>query len=110
LIEILDALFAELERQLTGWFGKKKRSRELIAQIRIELSTLKARADVQDTEIREAEAKEVRDSQGIGLKAGYPGLAAKAQADLAELSTVETERKYSQNRNKFGSLICGCRN
>ena len=34
LIEILDALFAELEKHLTGWFGKKRRSRQLITGIR----------------------------------------------------------------------------
>ena len=30
LIEILDALFHELENNLSGWFGKKRRSRQLI--------------------------------------------------------------------------------
>jgi hypothetical protein len=39
LIEILDALFRELEHHLTGWFGKKKRSRDLIAGIRREKGT-----------------------------------------------------------------------
>lgn len=34
LIEILDTLFAELERHLSGWFGRKRRSRELLSQIR----------------------------------------------------------------------------
>src|SRR6516162_6158128 len=38
LIEILDALFAELQKHLTGWFGKKKRSRQLIQGIRSELA------------------------------------------------------------------------
>src|SRR6266702_2233007 len=37
LIEILDAIFEEFERNLTGWFGRKKRSRELIQGIRLEL-------------------------------------------------------------------------
>src|SRR2546430_7212918 len=68
LIEILDALFAELQHQLTSWFGKKKRSRELIVQIRKELNELKARSDQQAAEVREAEAKEVRDSQSGGIK------------------------------------------
>jgi predicted AAA+ superfamily ATPase len=38
LIEILDALFGELEKHLTGWFGKKKRSRTLIQEIRRQLN------------------------------------------------------------------------
>ena len=37
LIEVLDVLFAELESNLSGWFGKKRRSRELIAEIRLDL-------------------------------------------------------------------------
>ena len=47
LIEILDALFAELERHLTGWFGKKRRSRHLIQNIRKELAGLRKAADLQ---------------------------------------------------------------
>jgi len=52
LIEILDALFHELEQHLSGWFGKKKRSRDLIAGIRKELGTLRTRADTQEQSIR----------------------------------------------------------
>lgn len=63
LIEILDALFAELEARLTGWFGRKKRSRELLPQIRQELNALRAKADEQETQIREAEEKQVKESQ-----------------------------------------------
>lgn len=33
LIEILDALFGELEKHLSAWFGRKKRSKELIRKI-----------------------------------------------------------------------------
>jgi hypothetical protein len=37
LIEILDALFAQLEEDLHGWlwFGRKKKSRDLIVKIRL---------------------------------------------------------------------------
>ena len=48
LIEILDALFGELEKNLPGWFGRKKRSRELIGQIRADLGQLKEGADEAD--------------------------------------------------------------
>lgn len=104
LIEILDALFAELESRLTGWFGKKKRSREVIIQIREELKALRAKADQQDTEIREAEANEVKDSQGGGLELRSAPLAVNVGTDLSELSKVEIERKYLQNQNKIRDL------
>ena len=49
LIEFLDAVFAEMERHLTGWFGRKKRSRDLIKGIRNSLAKLR-RADDERTE------------------------------------------------------------
>lgn len=64
LIEILDALFGELEQHLTGWFGKRRRSRTLIAEIRKELGTLRTRADTQEQSIRESIASE----KGASLK------------------------------------------
>jgi len=41
LIEILDALFGELEKHLPRWFGRKKRSKDLIADIRAHLALSK---------------------------------------------------------------------
>ena len=52
LIEILDALFRELERHLTGWFGRKKRSRDLVKQIREDLSKLRVSADSLEESVR----------------------------------------------------------
>jgi hypothetical protein len=105
LIEILDALFAELQVRLTGWFGKKKRSRELIAGIRNDLKQLRTKADRQNTEVREAEAKEVRDSQKAEVSVGNVGaLSITAGEDLGESSRVETERKYLLNEDKIRDL------
>lgn len=105
LIEILDALFAELEAQLTGWFGRKKKSRDLIARIRGELGDLRHAADRRSTEIREAEGKEVRDSQKGSFHVGHKGVAsAIAGEDLDQLSKVEIERKYLQEEDKIRKL------
>ena len=40
LIEILDALFRELERHLSGWFGVDRKSKQLIQKIRSDLTTM----------------------------------------------------------------------
>jgi hypothetical protein len=104
LIEILDALFAEIQRQLTGWFGKKKRSRELIIQIRKELKALRKMADKQDMEVREADEHSIKDVQKTGVKAGNEIVGVSASSDLSELSKSEVERKYSQNISKIRDL------
>jgi hypothetical protein len=104
LIEILDALFAELEKQLRGWFGKKKRSRELIGQIRKELQGLREKADQRETEIREAESTESRESAKAETSLGYGPLSAKVSGDLIDSGKREIERKYKLNQDKIGEL------
>src|ERR1700686_666590 len=59
LIEILDQLFGELEKNLTGWFGRKRRSRELIQGIREQLARLKRNPDERTTKVREANSAEL---------------------------------------------------
>lgn len=104
LIEILDALFARLESELTGWFGRKRRSRQLISDIRRQLSELKIKADTQDTEVREAEANKLTSATNAEAGVGHAGISAKVAAELSELSSVEVERKYTHNRNKIREL------
>lgn len=48
LIEILDTLFKELGSQRRAWFGRKKRIRQLIAQVRRELNELREQDDRRD--------------------------------------------------------------
>lgn len=104
LIEILDALFAELQTQLSGWFGKKRRSRELIVEIRKELRELQKKSDRQDTQVRESESNETKDSQSAAVKAGGTAIGAQANQELSELSKVEVERQYTHNRDKIRDL------
>src|SRR5713226_7202212 len=70
LIEILDRLFAELEKNLPGWFGKKKRSRVLISEIRSELSSLQERADEVDTKVKETASTEESSRAAFGIPVG----------------------------------------
>ncbi len=104
LIEILDALFAELQRQLPGWFGKKKRSRELIIQIRSELKELQKKADQQEAEVREAQERETKDSLKTEVNVGKSVAGLKMSSDLSELSKSETERKCFHNESKIRDL------
>lgn len=104
LIEILDALFGELEKQLPGWFGKKKRSRELIGKIRRELQELREKADRRETDIREAETAESRNSEKTQIALGSGPLSLRASDDLSDTGKREIERKYKLNQDKIREL------
>ena len=104
LIEILDALFGEIEKHLSGWFGRKKRSRDLIADIRAHLHGLRGKEDAQQREVRESEAREAKDGRKAeaGVTAGPARLA--ITDDLFESARLETERRYTEHEDKIREL------
>ncbi len=104
LIEILDALFSEMEKNLTGWFGKKRRSRELIARIRGELRGLRIKEDRQEKEVRESEATEAKDGHKAEAAATIGGAKFGIVEDLSEFTTREIELRYRINEDKIREL------
>ena len=53
-LRFLHTLFAELEDNLSGWFGKKKKSRQLISGIRKNLQRLRHQEDEQEAKVTES--------------------------------------------------------
>ena len=104
LIEILDALFGELEGHLTGWFGKKKRSRDLIGNIRKELGLLRTRADTQELNIRESVASEKGSSLTGEASTSRAPVSLRLGAGLSERTKAETERTYRILDDKIKEL------
>ena len=100
LIEILDELFGELEKHLTGWFGKKKRSRDLIREIRTELARLKQDPDERDSTVRESASTGDNTSVTAGFKA--QGLNVGAAAVSAQKAAIEQE--YAKHDSKIRQL------
>ncbi len=104
LIEVLDAVFAELESNLTGWFGRKKKSRYLIDEIRRKLESLRNQEDeiekqvVESHTTKEGTGKET--SASVSLK-GF-GLAGESTSRSEQGSAVEL--RYSQRTAKLGEL------
>lgn len=104
LIEILDALFGELETHLNGWFGRKKRSRELIQKIRSDLLQLREEPDHEERQIREASADEFGSENGASVGAKTGGLTASLSETFTGKQTREFEAKYQRFRAKIQEL------
>lgn len=104
LIEILDALFRELERHLTGWFGRKKRSRDLVKQIREDLSTLRTSADSLEESVRNTTTAEQSKSTEASLGASTKEVSAKIGETIGAKSKTETERSFKVRSDKLRDL------
>jgi hypothetical protein len=101
LIEILDALFGELLKHLTGWFGKKKKSREIIDNIRTQLRALKVRVDQQDENVKEFTHTE----SGEGVMAGVTATGFGAfEASTSNGTKASIERTYRRSDDKIREL------
>lgn len=105
LIEIVDALFYELETHLTGWFGRKRRSRDLIREIRLNLSTLKAAEDTSDETVRHVTSSErassLAGSLGVGRKVAVD---ARIGGSNSIKNRAETERTFTRHEDKIRAL------
>jgi len=58
LIEILKALFREIDQNLSGWFGKKARTKAIVKQILARLSTMHQAPDTQSESVKETTGRE----------------------------------------------------
>jgi hypothetical protein len=100
LVEILDAVFTEIEVHLGGWFGKKKKLKSLVAELRKELSTLRTKEDEITKKVKSKAETENKGS--IGAKAGVP----QAQGELGLSSTRKesVEAEYETFDDKIREL------
>jgi Cdc6-like AAA superfamily ATPase len=107
LIAILDALFQEMERHLSGWFGKKRRLKEIIKQIRHELAQLEERPSVENRSVKQKqETVRKRDAKAsLGAeqvaKLQVSGGFSKETKDVVE-SEYQT---YDNKMNRLNELL-----
>jgi hypothetical protein len=104
LIEILASLFREIEQNLQGWFGKKKRSREIVQDILRRLTALQKAADVQNEDVKRTSATENVLSGGGSVSGGAYGVQVKADGSLSNGRKEEIERTFKLHKEKLQEL------
>jgi hypothetical protein len=100
LIEILSALFSEIDSHLSGWFGRKAKTKEIVRTIRGRLSSMHRSPDSQEESIKHTVAAE-----GIaGAQAGFSAESVKLSISGSRKSKEETERSYRNHHEKLQEL------
>lgn len=100
LIEILSSIFRELDKNISGWFGKKKRLKGLIQDILVKLERLHIEADSHEEDIRSKNSSE----ELVGFDAGFKLKNISAEAKSSAKENQEIERSFKIHREKLQEL------
>lgn len=104
LIEVLDALFAELEGNLPGWFGKKKKSRDLISAIRGDLQNLRQQEDESETDVVESHIASEQEGANAGGSVALKGYALTGETTSHASKSKAVELRYAHRTAKLREL------
>lgn len=104
LVEILDALFSEIERNLRGWFGRKARSKEIVGSIRGKLKTLSREADTTKQNVTEQVSAERGKLSGVSAGVATEHYSLKADAGSSSAYKAQLERSYQWHEDKLREL------
>lgn len=100
LIEILSSLFAEIDAHLSGWFGRKAKTKQIIREIRAKLATMHRAPDTLQEDVKERTSDEDSLSGEVGLQAE----AIKFSLGGSKKSKTETERSFVTHQKKLQEL------
>jgi len=100
LVEILASIFRELDKNISGWFGKKKQLKVIIKGILEKLQTLHVEADHHDEDVKRKNSGEELTGYDAGLKIDKLSLSAKTSGK----ETQEIERSFKVHREKLQEL------
>lgn len=104
LIEILVALFREIETNLPGWFGRKKALKNGVHEVLQRLQSMQQAPDTQEENVRRASSSEVEDSNSMHANAKAYGIGAGIAAGGSRRAKEEIERTFKQHRQKLQDL------
>ncbi|GLH37399.1 hypothetical protein [Pseudomonas moraviensis] len=100
LVEILASIFRELDKNISGWFGKKKQLKIIIKGILEKLQTFHIEADHLDEEVKKKNSGEELTGYDAGLKIDKLSLGVKTSGK----ETQEVERSFKVHREKLQEL------
>jgi len=100
LIEILSSLFAEIDSHLSGWFGRKRKTKDIVKNIRARLLSMHRSPDVHDETVQHTAVNEV----GASGEAGFSAEEVKFSISGSKKTKDETQRSYQNHKEKLQEL------
>ena len=105
LIEILKALFREIDENQRGWFGQKARTKAIIKQVLDRLDRMHHTPDTHTEKVKETAGRESNEKASAELSGGNPGvIKSKLGAEASARNHASSERVFERHREKLQEL------
>ncbi|MBZ9566378.1 hypothetical protein [Modicisalibacter tunisiensis] len=104
LLEILESVFFELQQNCTGWFGKKKRLRQILQEVISDIDDIKERPDETNKTIKVEENRENGSTISSSMTAKHSGLNLGIRADKSSAASIRVEQAFQEHQSKLKEL------
>jgi hypothetical protein len=104
LVEILKALFREIDQNLSGWFGKKARTKTIVRHILDRLDKMHQTPDNQTEKVTESAGRESNRKLSGGLSGERANVKLGIDAEGATRTHANTERIFERHKEKLQEL------
>ena len=104
LIEILKALFREIDHNLSGWFGKKARTKTIVKNILARLNKMHQAPDTQSESVKETSGHETSKNLSGELSVEKSGFKTKLGGGAAARSNASIELTFERHKEKLQEL------
>lgn len=104
LIVILESVFSELERNRTGWFGRKRQLKHTLSEILEKLSTLKESADEHSENIRHTKSARSGKKRTVAAQLKLTGPGFDLGYEDSQQLAQEVEREFQIHEKKIREL------
>ena len=104
LIEILRSLFLEIDKHLIGWFGRKRRSKQIVQEILSRLDQLQRQDDTRQEGVRTKDVSGISDEFSLESALSGGGAKVGAKGRVATNASAEIERTFAVYHEKLREL------
>jgi hypothetical protein len=104
LLEILDAVFTELQGNVTGWFGRKRKLKTLIQEVVDDVRAIKDEPDERSEDVKITDEDGVAATHGLEARGARSGLNLGIRAEQSATASSRVERAFKEHKVKLEKL------
>ncbi|ASP35689.1 hypothetical protein [Labrenzia sp. VG12] len=104
LLVILESVFSELQANCHGWFGRKRRLKQIVQEVINDINKIKEQPDERTSEVRTESEENSTNKNSISLGAKSSGLDLGLKSDRSATASIRVERAFQEHQSKLKQL------